>query len=295
MKDLFPSYSVGHFINEPTNPTEFEITSFQEMNEPDVDEYHKHTFYELIWIDTGYCKQIIDYNAYTIRPKTLFFISPGQLHCFEDWQNVTGGSVMFTEDFFLLNSANNNLLFELSFLDNFYANPSFKPDEKNYREIKHTINLIFEEQKRSDRSQTIARALLHVLLSQIQRSIDSSDKQQPYEKKYLLIYKKFKVLLDLNFQKSLSASIYADKLSITPHHLNHIVKSITGNTVTAAIRQRSILEAKRLLTFSDYTIAEIAASLGYFDSSYFAKLFKSETSQSPQAFRSTVSEKYRTK
>ncbi len=26
MKDLFPFYAIGHFINEPTNRTEFEIS-----------------------------------------------------------------------------------------------------------------------------------------------------------------------------------------------------------------------------------------------------------------------------
>ena len=50
MKDLFPNYSIGHFINEPSNPTEFEITRFGEMEEPNVEDPHKHSFYEIIWM-----------------------------------------------------------------------------------------------------------------------------------------------------------------------------------------------------------------------------------------------------
>ena len=50
---MFPVYSIGHFINEPDNPTNFEITRFESMAEPDVDDPHKHTFYEILWIEEG--------------------------------------------------------------------------------------------------------------------------------------------------------------------------------------------------------------------------------------------------
>lgn len=44
MKELFPVYSIDHFINQPNNPTEFEITRFDKIGEPNVDDVHKHTF-----------------------------------------------------------------------------------------------------------------------------------------------------------------------------------------------------------------------------------------------------------
>jgi AraC-like DNA-binding protein len=66
-------------------------------------------------------------------------------------------------------------------------------------------------------------------------------------------------------------------------------------TATELIRARSILESKRLLTYTDNTVNEIAAELGYFDASYFAKLFKADTGTSPLAFRDAMSDKYRLK
>jgi AraC family transcriptional activator of pobA len=88
---------------------------------------------------------------------------------------------------------------------------------------------------------------------------------------------------------------YADKLHVTAHHLNHVVKQVTGKTSTAVIRDRSILEAKRLFTYTDLSVSEVAARLNYFDSSYFAKLFKASAGMSPSAFRDTISVSYRTK
>ena len=61
MKTIFPHYSVGHFINQPKNPTNFEITHFERMQVPDVEPSNKHTFYEILWAEARTSKQIIDY------------------------------------------------------------------------------------------------------------------------------------------------------------------------------------------------------------------------------------------
>jgi AraC family transcriptional regulator, transcriptional activator of pobA len=292
MKDLFPFYSIGHFINQPTNQTEFEIMQFDKMEEPNVDDIHRHTFYEILWTEKGISKQTIDYKEYEVLPNSLFFISPNQVHQFEEWKPLKGGTILFTEDFFLLNHNNKNKLFELSFLDNFYANPCIQLDKKNFADIKQTIDLIANEQKRKDKSQTITQSYLHILLAQVQRCVDI-ETEKPLSKKYLILFKQFKNLLDKHFTENKTTSFFAEQLHITTHHLNLIVKNVTGKTASEVIRARSILEAKRLLTFSDFTVSEIAAQLNYFDSSYFSKLFKAETNKTPAAFKNEMSEKYR--
>jgi AraC family transcriptional regulator, transcriptional activator of pobA len=294
MKDLFPFYSIGHFINEPTNRTEFEIMRFDEMDEPNVDDIHKHTFYEILWTEKGISKQTIDYKEYEVLPNSLFFISPNQVHQFEEWKPLKGGTILFTEDFFLLNHNNKDKLFELSFLDNFYTNPCIQLSKSNFAEIKQTIDLIYQEQKRADKSQTITQSLLHILLAQVQRCVDTKT-EKPVSKKYLILFKQFKSLLDKHVAENKTALFFAQQLHITTHHLNLIAKEVTGKTASEVIRVRSILEAKRLLTFTDSTVSEIAFQLNYTDSSYFAKTFKAETNQSPIAFRTEMSEKYRTR
>ncbi|WP_276368772.1 AraC family transcriptional regulator [Chryseolinea sp. H1M3-3] len=288
----FKHYTIGHFINQPKNSTEFEILLFNEMEEPDVDDFHKHTFYEILWTEAGISKQIIDYKEYTVRPNSLFFISPNQVHHFEEWKPLTGGTILFTEDFFLSNQNNKEKLFELSFLDNFYANPCIHLNKKNFKEIKDTIDQILLEQKRKDRSKTIIQSLLHILMVRVQRSVDSRE-ERTIPKKSIVLFKEFKRLLDIHFTENNTASFFADKLHITTHHLNLITKEVTGRTASEIIRARSILEAKRLLTFTDLTVSEIAFELNYTDSSYLAKIFKAETSQSPLVFKNKMSEKYR--
>jgi len=142
MKEIFPFYSFGHFINQPTNPTEFAMLRFDKMEEPNVDDYHKHTFYEILWTEKGKSKQIIDYNEYEVKPNSLFFILPNQVHYFEEWKPLTGGTILFTEDFYLLNKINKDTLFELSFLDNLYSNPYIQFSKKEFEEVLHLIYLL---------------------------------------------------------------------------------------------------------------------------------------------------------
>src|SRR5690606_9504146 len=281
-------------INQPTNQTEFEILLFDKMEEPNVDDFHKHSFYEILWTEKGKSKQIIDYNEYEVKPNSLFFISPNQVHHFEQWKPLLGGTILFTEDFYLLNRTNKDTLFELSFLDNLYSNPCIEFSKKAFDEILNIIHHIETEQNRKDKNPTIIQAYLHILLAQVQRHIDKQNKTA-LSKKHLVQFKQFKQILEKHFSENNTAKFYANKLHITQHHLNLICKETTNRTATEIIRARSILEAKRLLTFTSKTISEIAFELNFTDSSYFAKTFKAFTKQTPQDFKTEMSEKYRTR
>lgn len=292
MQPVFPLYSIGHFINQPASRTEFEIMRFESMDEPDVDDLHRHTFYEIIWVDAGRSRQTIDDQEYQLSPGSLFFISPGQLHSFEEWEPLRGGSILFTEDFFLLGQQNIDKLFELSFLDNFYANPLLRPNPADFGDIRQTIDLLDRERQRPDHAPTVSQPLLHVLVAQIQRCVDAQQ-EGPASKRYIVQYKKLKGLLDRHYADNQPVSFYASALNVTQHHLNLVCKQVTGQTASDVVRSRSLLEAKRLLTFTDLTVTEVASQLNVLDSSYFARIFRAETGQSPVAFKRAMSEKYR--
>ncbi len=88
-------------------PPDFEITLFENMQEPEDEDLHQHTFYEIIWIDEGTSKQTIDYKDYQILPQSLFFISSWQLRA-ESW--VQGVVVQFQPDFLYTQTSTGNSL-----------------------------------------------------------------------------------------------------------------------------------------------------------------------------------------
>lgn len=63
-------------------------------------------------------------------------------------------------------------------------------------------------------------------------------------------------------------------LAVTRDYLNESLKRRAGFTTSYFIHQWIIIEAKRLNTYSDVTLKEIAFQLGFDDLSQFSKFFK---------------------
>jgi AraC-like DNA-binding protein len=148
-----------------------------------------------------------------------------------------------------------------------------------------------KEQARIDRIPSIVQSYLQILLSQVQRYNDNK-LSTPISRKFMNQFKLFKRNLEIHFRDNQGAAFYASQLNITQHHLNLICKEVASCTTTDIIKARSVLEAKRLLSFTDKTIAEIALDLNFTDSSHLTKMFRSLTHQTPQQFKSKMSENY---
>ncbi|MNY07174.1 HTH-type transcriptional activator Btr [compost metagenome] len=91
--------------------------------------------------------------------------------------------------------------------------------------------------------------------------------------------------MEKNFKEIRLPKAYAEQLFITPNHLNAICKSYIGSAAGEIIRERVLLEAKRLLVNKNLNINEIAIELNFNDNSYFTKFFKKATGLTPDEFR----------
>lgn len=82
-----------------------------------------------------------------------------------------------------------------------------------------------------------------------------------------------------------TATDYAAQLAVHVNHLNRVLKETTGRTTTQLIGERMTQEAKVLLKHTNWTVSEIADSLGFADVAHFCNFFKRQTSLAPSAFR----------
>ncbi|OGX85701.1 helix-turn-helix domain-containing protein [Hymenobacter coccineus] len=82
-----------------------------------------------------------------------------------------------------------------------------------------------------------------------------------------------------------TAKDFADQLAVHVNHLNKVLKDRTGRTTTDLIGGRLAQEAKALLSQSEWTLWEIADSLGFVDVAHFSHFFRRYAAVSPGAFR----------
>lgn len=78
---------------------------------------------------------------------------------------------------------------------------------------------------------------------------------------------------------------YADTLNVHVNHLNKVLKETIGRTTGEIISGRICQEAKILLKQTNWTISEIAYSLGFEEVAHFSNFFKKHTNLSPVHFR----------
>ena len=94
----------------------------------------------------------------------------------------------------------------------------------------------------------------------------------------------FNLLVETHYRTEHSVSFYADKLFKSSKTLSNTFSKF-NTTPLQIIHERIILEAKRLLIYTDKTTKEIAYEIGFDDASHLSRLFKKQTQQSPSDFK----------
>ncbi|MEM9856103.1 MAG: AraC family transcriptional regulator [Bacteroidota bacterium] len=99
------------------------------------------------------------------------------------------------------------------------------------------------------------------------------------------IIRKFNVLVDIHYKSKRQVSDYADLLFKSPKTLSNLFAKYGQQTPLQIIHKRLVLEAKRLLLYTDKTSKEIAHELGFGEVASFHKLFKKVVNHTPQEFK----------
>ena len=82
-----------------------------------------------------------------------------------------------------------------------------------------------------------------------------------------------------------TAQDFARSLSVHINYLNRSVKNATGKPTSVHIAERIAAEAKALLLYTDWSVADIAYGLGFKYPTYFNSYFKRVTGSTPQSLR----------
>src|ERR1044072_2366089 len=100
------------------------------------------------------------------------------------------------------------------------------------------------------------------------------------------IIRQFNVLVETHYKKEHSVKFYADQINRSPKTLSNLFALYNNKSPLTIIQDRIVLEAKRLLLYTDKSAKEIAYDLGFEDAAYFSNFFKTNTEVSPSDFRS---------
>jgi len=96
---------------------------------------------------------------------------------------------------------------------------------------------------------------------------------------------RFNDLIEHHFRDWQPVSFYAQRLGVSPQQLNASCRREAGRSAQDLIHERLLLEARRLLAYSDLDVTGIAYSLGFRDPAYFSRFFARKQGMAPSDFR----------
>lgn len=157
------------------------------------------------------------------------------------------------------------------------------------RKIDLLLQVFYDEFTTTD---VVQGEMLMVLLKRLIIIVTRLAKQQyisnddlPDDK--LDIIRKFNLLVENHYRTQHQVKYYADQLFKSPKTISNLFALYNHKSPLAVIQERIIIEAKRLLTYTDKSAKEIAGELGFEDAAHFSRFFKKHTTLSPIAFRET--------
>ncbi len=253
-----------------------------------VREPHRHDYHELIWLRQGSGRHLLDGREVASVPGSITVIGQGQVHVFERSEAASGAVVRFGEE--LVNEGGLARA-EPSFLLAGCGGWTVTVPRGHYDAVDQTIALLAAEAAgpQDAHSSDLQRHLLSVLLGWIERWYDDerTERHDP-DDAGVQLFRRFVRVLERDFASHHEAAHYADALGVPPAALSQALNRVTGRTTKELILDRVMLEAARLLRFTDRTIGEIAWATGFGDQLYFSRAFKRHEGMAPSAYRDSV-------
>jgi len=285
-KATIPVYDICTIDNHSQKDLLIEQFSiYLEKHYQDLHRPHRHTFYHLVLFTKGKGSHTIDFKKFPVQPYQIYFMTPGQVHSWHFEGKVDGYIVHFNEVLFTTFLQNSHYLERFHFFSGNSEDGVCLLPVSIREKVRSLFDTLLQEVKEvKEQSLDVIRLKLLELFITVER-IGSSKKERAIPQQKTVLLRSFQQLIDKHFRSIKLPKEYAELLYVTPNHLNALCQDLVGKTAGDLIRDRILLEAKRLLTNADLTITEIAYDLNFQDNSYFNRFFKKNEGVTPDEFR----------
>lgn len=261
------------------------IKRFEKGDLPDVDAEvlgaHRDDHYLFFLLEKGSGTLMIDFNQIQLSGSMLYYVLPTQVHNRMRNEALEGWFIAVDTALVPVECRN---VFESSLL----LQQPYALNEARFRQCRTLLVLLLEKYEEDGANPfyiPVIHPLLQSFLAIAACCYNESANTNLKVSRPAQLASQFKHLLVKELRTTKSPAAYASMLNVSESYLNESIRKTTGFSVIYWVQQEVMMEAKRLLYYSQLTVKEIAHALGYADHSYFSRLFRKVTGTSAVAFR----------
>lgn len=252
--------------------------------------YHKHTFFEFIYVYQGSCQCFLDGIEHIFHQNQVCIMNTNTLHTMHVHPhsyilNVLISTRLFDEIFIQLMSGNDSFLsFFLDSIYNrknkskFYIFDLLPNSDCEFFLQKLISECIKNPHRKQQEKKSIFICLLYALSEQYQDSLEKPSSKSALNFATLIEY------ISDNYNTVTLENI-ADHFHYTANSMSRYIKKQTGRTFSDILRSIRLKNSYYLLSYTNLSIEEIADKLGYHERSYFEKIFKQYCGITPAEYR----------
>lgn len=256
---------------------------------PAMNLLEKKGMYKILWAKDENATLIVDGYKLEVLQNQVVFCTPLNIVEMEKDSGFT--AVVFNREFYCIRDHDaevscNGFLFFGSSLP-----PVVALAEKETKSFEALFHILKEEFETKDHIQgEMLRSILKRLLIKATRLIKQENTESDLPKPQFDIVRQYHILVEQNFREKHAVADYADLLFKSPKTLSNVFKKSGDKSPLKIINERIILEAKRLLFYSDKTSEEIGYELGFKEAAHFSKFFKNTVGSPPTTFKNNFKE-----
>jgi AraC-like DNA-binding protein len=279
-KDI-PKFS----FHNSTNPNlGFEIIPFKTIIDAEKQlghKPHKIDFYQLLYFTKGTGCHKVDFTNIPYSPGTIIPVAKDQVQQFDATAGTEGFAVLFENDFLISEINDTGYLFDFVIFTQSIAPANLKLSQ----ELEYLFHILSKEQDNPNgfmSTEHLRNSLKNflILLEREKRTLAGVPCEDT-----LLLYGKFRRLVENELKYAIRVNDITIALGVSMKKLNEATKLYGKSTPKEYIDNRLILEAKRLISFSDMPVKAIAYELGFDEPTNFTKFFKARTGKTPKQFK----------